>query len=84
MFTNYQNNTVGLNMKKEIEMICVSDLEGFDRDVYEASKKTLTAHLEKFGWKFGDCVVEEDDKVWSCKPAAIWFLTPDLVCHTED
>ncbi len=71
-------------MKKEIEMICVSDIEGFDREVYEASKVELTKHLERFGWKFGDCVVEEDDKVWSCKPAAIWFLTPDFVCHTED
>lgn len=71
-------------MKKEIEMICVSDIEGFDRAVYEASKVELTKHLEKFGWKFGDCVIEEDDKVWSCKPAAIWFLTPDFVCHTED
>ena len=71
-------------MKKEIEMVCVSDIEGFDRDVYEKSKKSLTAHLEKFGWTFGDCVVEEGDKVWSCKPAAIWFMTPDITCHTED
>ncbi|HID02187.1 MAG TPA: hypothetical protein EYP18_03095 [Desulfobacterales bacterium] len=71
-------------MKKEIEMICVSDLEGFDREVYESSKEQLTRHLKKFGWKFGDCVVEEDNKVWSCKPAAIWFLTPDLVDDTDD
>lgn len=75
---------MGLNMKKEIEMICVSDLEGFDREVYEASKTQLTKHLAKFGWEFGDCVVEKGDKVWSCKPAAIWFLTPDLINDTDD
>lgn len=79
-----ENHTSESKMKKEIDMICVSDIEGFDRKVYEASKVKLTEHLAKFGWKFGDCVVEEDDKVWSCKPAAIWFLTPDFVCHTED
>ncbi len=71
-------------MKKEIEMVCVSDLEGFDHVVYEKSKKSLTEHLKKFGWSFGDCVVEKDGKVWSCKPAAVWFMTPDMTCHTED
>ena len=71
-------------MKKEIEMICVSDIEGFDRELYEASKKQLTKHLKNFGWEFGDCVIEKDGKVWSCKPAAIWFLTPDIINDTDD
>lgn len=62
-------------MKKQIELICVSDMEGFDRDLYVKTKKSLTKHLERFGWKFSDCVIEEGDKVWSCKPAAMWFLT---------
>jgi len=67
-------------MKKTIEMICVSKIEGFDREVYEASKVQLTKHLARFGWSFGDCVTEDEDgEIWSCKPAAIWFLTPDLV-----
>ena len=65
-------------MKKNIEMICVSDMAGFDRQLYEKSKMKLSKHLEKFGWKFGDCVFEEGEKVWSCKPAAIWFLIPDF------
>ena len=65
-------------MKKNIEMVCVSDMAGFDRQLYEKSKKNLTSHLARFGWKFADCVVEEGDKVWSCKPAAIWFLTPNF------
>jgi len=58
-------------MKKQVEMICVSDMEGFDRELYEKTKKKLSAHLSKFGWTFEDCVVEEGGKVWSCKPAAI-------------
>ena len=65
-------------MKKQIEMICVSDMEGFDRVLYEKAKGKLSKHLSKFGWKFEDCVMEEGDKVWSCKPAAIWFLTPEV------
>ena len=64
-------------MKKQVEMICVSDMEGFDRELYEKTKEKLSVHLSKFGWNFEDCVVEEGDKVWSCKPAAIWFLTPN-------
>jgi len=64
-------------MKKQVEMICVSDMEGFDREVYLAAKEKLSRHLARFGWKFEDCVHEEGDKVWSCKPAAIWFLMPD-------
>ncbi|WP_457573537.1 hypothetical protein [Desulfolithobacter sp.] len=65
-------------MKKHVEMICVSDMEGFDRELYEKSKKKLAKHLARFGWKLEDCVHEEGDKVYSCKPAAIWFLTPDF------
>jgi hypothetical protein len=65
-------------MKKQIELICVSDMKGFDRELYEKSKKSLTKHLKKFGWEFSDCVIEEGDKVWSCKPAAMWFLIPDI------
>ncbi|MEN8190011.1 MAG: hypothetical protein ABFS19_09215 [Thermodesulfobacteriota bacterium] len=64
-------------MKKEIEIICVSDMEGFDQEVYEQSKDKLAKHLSKFGWKLSDCVFEEGGKVYSCKPAAIWFLTPN-------
>lgn len=64
-----------------MEMVCVSDMPGFNRELYEKSKEKLSRHLEKFGWKFEDCVFEEDGKVWSCKPAAIWFLTPDLEFH---
>ena len=60
-------------MKKEMEMICVSDLEGFNREKYEKSKKQLTKHMEKFGWDFGECVIEENNKVWSCTPAVLWF-----------
>jgi hypothetical protein len=39
------------------------DLEGFDREMYEASNVQLTRHLAKLGWEFGDCVVEEDNNV---------------------
>ncbi|MEN8198877.1 MAG: hypothetical protein ABFR63_02275 [Thermodesulfobacteriota bacterium] len=60
-------------MKKEMEMICVSDLEGFDREVYEASKKQLSKHMKKLGWDYGECVIEENDKVWSCTPAVLLF-----------
>ena len=63
-------------MKKQVEMICVSDMEGFDRDLYEKSKRSLTKYLQKFGWEFGDCVIEEGDKIWSCKVAAMWFVIP--------
>ena len=71
-------------MKKQVEMICVSDMEGFDQEVYRAAKEKLSRHLARFGWKFEDCVVEEGDKVWSCKPAAIWFLTPNPDPNTWD
>lgn len=54
------------------------------RNGYEASKKQLTKHMAKFGESFSDCVVEEWHKIWSCKPVAISFMTPDLTCHTED
>jgi len=63
-------------MDKKVEMVCVSDIEGFDRELYEKTSKSLAKHLGKFGWKLEDCVFEEGDKVWCCKPAAIWFLTP--------
>jgi hypothetical protein len=64
-------------MKKMMEMVCVSEMEGFNRQLYESSRQKLSKHLEKFGWTFDDCVFEEDDMVWSCKPAAIWFLIPN-------
>ena len=66
----------GDTMKKEMEMVCVSDIEGFDRELYEKTSEKLAEHLGKFGWTMEDCVFEEDGKVWCCKPAAIWFLTP--------
>jgi len=65
-------------VKKEVEMICVSDMEGFSWDLYEKSKKRLAGYLQKFGWELGDCIREEDGKVYSCKAAAIWFLHPDV------
>ena len=34
--------------KKEVEMICVSDLEGFDRELYESSKNKLKKTSEPF------------------------------------
>lgn len=61
-----------------MEMVCVSKIEGFDRELYEKTSETLAKHLGKFGWGLEDCVVEEGDKVWCCKPAAIWFLTPTV------
>ena len=65
-------------MEKQKELVCVSDMEDFDRDLYEKSKETLSRHLSKFGWSFEDCVFEEGDKVYCCKPAAIWFLVPNV------
>ena len=51
-------------------------MEGFDRKLYESAKEKLAKHLSRFGWKLEDCVFEEDGKIYCCKPAAIWFLTP--------
>ncbi|MFZ5765250.1 MAG: hypothetical protein ACOY4H_06590 [Thermodesulfobacteriota bacterium] len=70
--------------KKEVEMICVSDLEGFDRELYESSKNKLKKHLSRFGWELKDCLLEEGDKVWACKAAAIWFLTPNIDANDWD
>ena len=64
-------------MEKTIEMICVSDMEGFSRELYEKSKKKLEAFLDRFGWTYGDCILEKEGKVWCCKAAAIWFLIPE-------
>ncbi|MBC8209228.1 MAG: hypothetical protein H8E79_08700 [Desulfobulbaceae bacterium] len=71
-------------MKKEVEMICVSDLEGFSQEKYEAAKKTIGEFLKKYGWEYGDCVIEEKGKVWCCKAAAIWFMIQDETLHDED
>lgn len=68
-------------MEKKIEMVCVSDMEGFDQELYESQKAKLSKHLARFGWTYGECVFEEDGKVYCCKPAACWFLIPDI---TED
>ncbi len=64
-------------MEKKVEMVCVSEMEGFSWDLYEKSKKKLETFLARFGWKYGDCILEENGKVWCCKAAAIWFLTPE-------
>jgi len=55
-------------MDKKIEMVCVSDIEGFDRELYEKTIKKLAKHLGKFGWKLEDCVFGKDGKVWSHVP----------------
>lgn len=38
-------NRAGKMKKKEVEMICVSDLEGFDRERYESSKNKLKKNI---------------------------------------
>ena len=68
-------------MKKEVEMVCVSDMEGFSRKLYEASRAKLSEFLKKYDWEYGDCVFEEGGKVWCCKAAAIWFLTQEETVH---
>ena len=71
-------------MKKKVEMICVSDMDGFSRKLYETSKTKIAEFLKKYDWEYGDCVLEENDKVWCCKAAAIWFLTQEETLHDED